>query len=1002
MNNSRPSKGVIKCYACNKTGHYKKDCRSAASTKVNLAEIKSKEVGLNMITINLTTQELFKIEGKVCVNPLKSNPVSFDAQLAFDSGATASIIGLRTVRNFNINLEESDKTYRTADNTVKNVEGVVKNCLISFKDRSYLLDLICIDHKEVDILLGLDWFEMTQAGIIPYRKEIVFTNDCRHYTKNRSYSKILRKKQKNDKYSYDILTGTESDHEEDSYGSNEDVMTKSVNVITAKTKYFPKRRGKRKFKIKYYLRKGEDRYVINDDEESDSEREFDVLTTEIGDDQNLSDDQEWTVSDQKRKLKFELKASVTEDEKARFEQLIERNKEAFAKDLDELGECELEMNEINLTSDCNIYIPAYRRSISERKELKKITDDLKASGIIRDSLSKYSSPSFLVPKKDGTKRMVTDFRMLNKVTVQQRFPLPKPKEIFDRMSQCSYFSTLDLKSGYWQIKVNKKSMHLTAFSTPDGHFEYIRMPFGLKNSPAEFCRIMHHLLIDLDYVSIYLDDITIHSKTFEEHLNHIQVVLDRLKKANLKLNPEKCEFGCHEVSLLGHIVSGKEIKMDPKKIEAITKRKPPTNVKTVQVFLGLTGYYRMFIPGYANIVKPLTELLRKEVRFEWLPVHQQAFDDLISKLASYPILRQPNFDLPFILHTDASTYAIGVILAQVQDGMECIIECWARLLKGAELNYSVSEKECLGVIFGCKKCRVYLIGTTFIIVTDHYALLWLMTLKDPQGRLARWSLYVQMFTFKIVHRKGKNHCNADAISRPNVDEEDSILTVLLVRLNSELNKNGDIYLDKPLFTFVTTGKHIEGASKKQIDRVTMLARLYKDSDQKIWYKSISDEYWLEVPEPNDRKMITENAHLLGHFGINSTYERLKERYYWYKMIDEVKRCIQKCEVCQRNQKVPMESHPAKAIKVNNIFDRVGIDLVFGFPESTDGYVGVCVITEYLTGRPYVKPIKSKTAEEIASIFWEYCCLFGPPKSILSDQGNEFCNSVLEKIYFFRN
>ena len=269
---------------------------------------------------------------------------------------------------------------------------------------------------------------------------------------------------------------------------------------------------------------------------------------------------------------------------------MERNNDLFATDYKLLGACTVKRFEINTTNQDPIYMYPYRKSQKEREEIKMEVDKMMEAGIIRPSRSPYSFPVVMITKKDKPQRFCVDYRKLNKVTTLDGFPLPRIDDLLDKLKGAKYFTLLDLKPGYWQIVMSEESIPKTAFSTPDGHFEFLRMPFGLTNGPKEFSRIMNIVLGDLPFVIIFVDDITIFSQSFEEHLKHLEIVMARLREGNLMLNKEKCFWCLTSVKLLGHIVSAEGIEMDPAKIEAIMARKPPTNVKQLQEFLGMSGY----------------------------------------------------------------------------------------------------------------------------------------------------------------------------------------------------------------------------------------------------------------------------------------------------------------------------------------------------------------------------------------------------------------------------
>ena len=618
------------------------------------------------------------------------------------------------------------------------------------------------------------------------------------------------------------------------------------------------------------------------------------------------------------------------------------------------------------------------------------------AGVIPKSTSPWSFPVVIIPKKNGSKRFCVDYRRLNKETIQDPFSLPRIDDILDRLAGSKVFSTLDLKSGYWQVKLSQDAIPKTAFSTPDGHYEFLVCPFGLKNAPAEFSRLMHQVLGGLSYVQIYLDDITVHSATIEDHLNHLQETFKRLKHAKLKINDKKCTWFSSKISILGHVVSRNGIEMDKAKIIAVQSMKQPRNVKQVQTFLGLAGYYRRFIRDFAKAAQPLYGLLKKDTVFYFDDKCVSAFEVLKQKMVAEPILRPPDFHRPFTLHTDASGIGLGAVLAQRDDNKQEYVVCYAsRILKGPESHYTITELECLAVVWAVKNFRAYLHGTTFQIVTDHVALNWLMTLKDPATRLVRWAVYLQSYDFTILHRQVRIHNNADALSRPvlAIEEVTDLTEETLSR-----EKTGDIYDDEPLLYYVKHRRMKDGLSKRTVNRVLKNAEHYQWENEMLFYrKTTTDDFLLKVPPKDRRESLIETAHVLGHFQTQTTYDRLKDQYYWLHMRDQVEKVIGKCRVCVRNNKAAPQYHPACSLEVSGVFDRVGMDLVLGLPPTAEGYVGILVITEYLTKYPYAVPIRSKSQDEIAGHLLHYITTFGPPKEILSDQGREFLNEVVQRL-----
>ena len=694
------------------------------------------------------------------------------------------------------------------------------------------------------------------------------------------------------------------------------------------------------------------------------------------------DSKELEVRDKNTVLDIEQSLELSEREQ--LLKLMERYADIFASNL--RNKCaNVKPIAITVNDPRPIWRHPYKHSLAERKTIQKEVEEMLQAGVIRESRSPWGSAIIGVPKKDGTIRMCVDYRQLNERTTSDLFPMPLITDVLDRLQGKTIFSTLDLKSGYWQIPITEESMQITAFTTLDGHYEFTRLPFGIKNAPAEFSRIMQQVLGGLPFVEIYLDDITIHSRNFSEHLEHLEAVFTRLFEANLFLNKKKCHFAKREIEVLGHLVCEGRVKMDKSKIAAVENMPSPTNVKELQQFLGLSGYYRKFIKGYANITSPLTALLRKETVWEWTPEREESIKMLKGALTSYPVLRMPDLAKKFYLYTDASGTAIGCVLGQKdEDGSEYACYYSSRLLHGAELNYGITEKECLAVVWAVKQFRHYLHGTKFTVITDHSALVWLMNIKDPNGRLARWSIYLQAFDMEIVHKKGSEHTNADCLSRPQ-----AVVTAVKCTLSR------DIWSDDVLLHYVKFGATKDTWSAKNCTRVQKVGKDYEWKDGTLYH-------WIHgrrviVPEPDKRFELLEYAHSLGHFQAKSTCERLAEKYYWHTMRQDASQYVEQCTTCLRNDKKPAMENSAQSLPVGALFDRIGIDLVFGLPTTEDGYKGILVITEYLSKYPYAVPIRTKSAKEVAGCLWKYISLFGPPCEMLSDQGTEFLNETVEQL-----
>ena len=458
---------------------------------------------------------------------------------------------------------------------------------------------------------------------------------------------------------------------------------------------------------------------------------------------------------------------VSHETRHELRKLLKRFEKAFSLGENDLGSTNVTAHEID-TGDAKPVRQSLRRYPPAHMEaIREHVASMMEQDVIEPAQSAWASNLVLVRKKDGSLRCCVDYRQLNASTRKVAYPLPRTDMCLDAMSGARWFSTFDLRSSYHQVPVVTKDADKTAFICREGMFRFKKMPFGLCNAGATFQRLMDLVLSGLspEICLAYIDDVIIFSSDESSHLERLEAVLDRLTSAGLKLKPSKCSLLQRSVSFLGHIISAEGIATDPRKVSDITGWPVPRNVKEVRAFVGICGYYRRYVENFASIAKPLYQLTEKNHKFEWTADCETAFERLKAALTSPPVLGMPNDTDPFVLDTDASNWAIGAVLSQKQEGTERVIAYASRKLSKAEMNYCVTRRELLAIVFFLKYFRHYLLGRPFLVRTDHAALQWLRRTPEVMGQQARWLNTMEEYDFTVMHRPGSRHGNADAMSR---------------------------------------------------------------------------------------------------------------------------------------------------------------------------------------------------------------------------------------------
>lgn len=488
--------------------------------------------------------------------------------------------------------------------------------------------------------------------------------------------------------------------------------------------------------------------------------------------------------------KVDLSEAAVESEcqRAHLKDLVDRNAGVFSQHPLDYGHTKTVQHEIPLVDSRPFWLPYRKIPPSQWQDVRRLLVKMEAVGVIRPSKSPYASPVVIVTKKDGSLRLCIDYRRLNSCSTRDAFPRPRIEEALEALGQAKFFSTLDLTSGHWQVEVAEHDKHKTAFSTPMGLFEANRMPFGLQNAPSTFQRLMTCCFGDLNFTHllIYLDDLIIFSKTFDEHSESLQLVFDRLQKHGLKLKPSKCQLMRKEVQYLGHLVSVEGVQTDPDKISRVKGWVWPTNRKEVLQFLGFAGYYRRYVSGYSVLAAPLYGLtsggprrkkrgrnkgLTPDLPFLWTEDCEKAFQTLKERLTTAPVLGYPDYSLPFVLQSDASGEELGAVLVQVQGGKERVIAFASRGLSPAETRYSAHKLEFLPLKWAVTdKFYDHLYARRFSVLTDHNPLKYVMSSAKLDATGQRWVSRLAGFEFDVQYRRNQCNANADFLSRMSTQE----------------------------------------------------------------------------------------------------------------------------------------------------------------------------------------------------------------------------------------
>lgn len=634
-----------------------------------------------------------------------------------------------------------------------------------------------------------------------------------------------------------------------------------------------------------------------------------------------------------------------------------------------------------------VNVRPYRYTSAQKNEIETQVEEMLSKGIIQPSSSPFSSPVLLVKKKDGSWRFCVDYRHLNAITVKNKYPLPIIDELLDELAGAQWFTKLDLRASYHQIRMKVEDEHKTTFKTHHGHFEFRVIPFGLTSAPATFQGVMNSILSPLlrKCVLVFVDDILIYSKTLQEHVQHLQQVFHILSKHQLQVKRSKCSFAQQRLAYLGHIITPNGVSTDDDKIQVVQHWPTPKSVKELRSFLGLAGYYRKFVRHYGIISKPLTNLLRKGQLYLWNSDTEQAFQTLKHALVTAPVLAMPNFDETFVVESDASDKGIGAVLIQKGHPIAFLSRALGPRLQGL----STYEKESLAIMLAVEHWRPYLQHAEFFIRTDHRSLSFL----DDQRLTAPWQhkalTKLLGLRYKIIYKKGCDNGVADALSRHPLPDslELSALSVVIPDWIQE----------------VVAGYASDPDACSKVQTLCISAGAIPNFTLKDGVLYFKDRMWIGHNKAVQQKIIANlhTAAIGGHSVINVTYQRIKQLFAWPRLRATVTEFVSACSVCQQAksehvkypgllQTLPVPEHS---------WQMVSLDFIEGLPRSASFNCILVVVDKFSKYAHFVPLAHPFTALDVAEAYMQFIHrLHGLPQSLISDRDRIFTSTLWTTLF----
>lgn len=645
---------------------------------------------------------------------------------------------------------------------------------------------------------------------------------------------------------------------------------------------------------------------------------------------------------------------------------------------------------IHLTSEVPFYCSPRRLSYQEKEEVSKVVDDLLSQQIIRPSNSPYASPIVLVRKKNGEIRMCIDYRSLNKITVRDNFPLPLIDDCLEYLDGKQCFSILDLKNGFHQIPMDANSIPYTSFVTPQGQYEYVKMPFGLRNGPAVFQRFISTVLDDMirsREIVVYMDDIVVATVTPDEHIQILSKLFRRLVENKLEIKLTKCHFMQTSINYLGYLADKKGIRPNDSHIYTLRNYPMPTNIRELQSCLGLFSYFRRFVPSFSRIAGPLLDLLKKKADFRFDAECSKAFISLRDALVSAPVLAIYNSKRETELHTDASSHGFGAVLLQKQDDNKWHpVSYYSRRTTPAESKYHSFELETLAVIYALRRFRVYVEGLPIRIYTDCHSLTQTLSRKSLNPRIARWALELENYEYSIVHRKGARMGHVDALSRL-VTSESRTQCVSDSQICFVQDDDLDFYLHAtqsrdPILTGIR-----DQLQEHEADPFEMHNGL-------VYRRMKQGHLALYVPAEMETAVIRLLHEKIGHLSTDKCYDQIRLHYWFPSMRRKIQGYIENCIHCiihnppRHINERTLHSIPKEPVP----FDTIHIDHFGPLPNILNKNKYILVIIDAFTKFVKLYPTNTTSTKEVCFTLDKYFAYYSRPRRLVTDRGTAFMSN----------